>query len=121
MSPRRSDDEENENWKYKRATDIENLFRWAIGIIGLLILIICSLAWSTVLEVKEISLTNQTLSTGNTREIDDIKKQLKESAIWTPEEKEEYKRIKIEVYRKWGYLSNTRGGEEVLLKTPMQQ
>lgn len=121
MSPRRDGDNESENWQYKRATDIEKLFRWAVGIIGMLILVICSLAWATVLEVKEISLTNQSLSTGNTREIDEIKRQLNTSATWSPEEKKEYERIKIKVYREWGYLSETRGGEEVLLKQPIKE
>lgn len=125
MAPRRHSDDDNENWKDGRAADIEKLFRWAIGIIGLLILIVCSLAWNTVLEIKKINLDNQVLITGNARTIDGIRKEFDaheklHSVVWTQEEKDEYKEIKKEVYRKWGYLTATRSGEEILHDKPIK-
>lgn len=133
MSPRRETDEQDENWQYKRASDIERLFRLAIGIIGLLILAVCSFAWATVLEVKQISLDNQTIAIGQARENQsqdssiaflrrDIQDHIsKHVVVWTVEEKKYYEALREELYRRWGFISITRSGEEVLLKQPMKE
>lgn len=121
---RRMDDKDTEDWRAKRSADMEKLFRWAMAIIGFLILTVCSLAWRTVSRIEDINIENQKLVTGNSALIKELRTDvdlLKQNAVWTEKEKKEYEAIRSEVLIRWGFAIVTRGGQEILLKQPIKE
>ncbi len=121
MSPRRGDDNEKEDWRDVRSRDIE---RFGIYIIGGLIVLVSTLGGFVLHDIRQTGLTNQLLQTGNAAAINILETKFdnhvqSHKIIWTEEEKAEYYKIREALYRKWEFLSSTRGGEETLLKQPI--
>ena len=130
MSPRRNGDDEKENWRETRSRDIE---RFGIYIIGGLIVLASTLIGlqlnqmlKSIEHLNTMAENNEKLRTGNAAAIEILTIKFNDHAqthkvVWTEKEKAEYDEIKTKLYRKWDYLSNTRGGKEILHEQPMKE
>lgn len=128
---RRMDDDEKEDWRKARGQDIERFGIWIIGGLIAVVAVLIGVLWSqlnTKLDSIDTSIKEiQSGQAGIMREnqvqdekIQTIKSELDNHIKMLERDKAEYEALRQDYYRRFGYISVTRGGGEVLLNKPIK-
>lgn len=128
---RRIDDDEKDDWRKLRGHDIERFGVWIIGGLIAIVAILIGVLWTqlnTKLDSIDVSIKEiQSGQAGIMREnqvqdekINSIRSELDNHIKSLERDRSEYEALRLDYYRRFGYISTTRGGEEVILNRPMQ-
>lgn len=128
---RRVDDDEKDDWRKARGQDIERFGIWIIGGLIVIVSVLIGVLWSQLntkldsidLSIKEIQSGQAGIMRENQiqdEKIQTIKSELDNHIKSLERDRVEYEALRQDYYRRFGYVSTTRGGNEVLLNKPIK-